>query len=260
MEHQRQITSAIENGYDFQASKYISAGFDIFKNNAGGFIGYTFIFMIATMIINSIPFLGYLINIVVSPALMVGFAIAAHKQINNNDLEFGNFFKGFDHITQLLIANIIMTLIYIIVSLPIIFKLGISIVVALASGDQSELFEIFDDMTGLGVWFGLTMILFLYVMISMRWTNFLIVFHQYDAITAIKTSWQLTNKQWFSHFIFILLVGLVILGGIILLIVGVVLAYPIVMAADYAGYADVTRLNDNSDVLDEIGQNSEFLV
>lgn len=43
-----------------------------------------------------------------------------------------------------------MTLIYIIVSLPIIFKLGISIVVALASGDQSELFEIFDDMTGLG--------------------------------------------------------------------------------------------------------------
>lgn len=90
--------------------------------------------------------------------------------------------------------------------------------------------------------------------------QFLIVFHQYDAITAIKTSWQLTNKQWFSHFIFILLVGLVILGGIILLIVGVVLAYPIVMAADYAGYADVTRLNDNSDVLDEIGQNSEFLV
>ncbi len=259
MENRNTIQQAIENGYEFKIGDYISRGFDIFKQNPGGYIGFAILFFIISLIINMIPLLGFLIAIIVTPPLSVGIAISSHKQEGEGNMEFGNFFKGFDYIGQLIVAYIIMLVIYFVIALPLIIILGFSIFTSFASGDTDAILESYQAIANLGIWVVLFMAIFIYVGVSMRWTNYLIVFHKYDAVTAIKTSWQLVNKSWVWHFLFLLLCGLILIGGVIALLVGVVVAYPIIMAADYAGYADITGLNSNNDVIDEIGTDSDLI-
>lgn len=259
MENNNKIQQAIDYGYEFKIGNYISKGFDIFKQNPGGYIGYAILFFMISLIVNMIPLLGFLIAIVITPPLSVGIAISAYKQEREGNMEFGSFFKGFDYIGQLIVAYIIMLIIYFIVALPLIFMIGFSFLSSFTSGDPEAIMESYQEIAKLGVWLVLFMAIFAYVGVSMRWTNYLIVFHKYDAVSAIKTSWQLVNKRWIWHFLFLLLCGLIILGGFIALLVGIVVAYPIIMAADYAGYADITGLNSNDDIIDEIGVESDMI-
>jgi hypothetical protein len=259
MNNNRYIEDALANGYNFNISSYLSRGLDIFKKNPGGYIGYTLLFFIISMTISFIPILGTLIGIAVNPALTVGAPIAAHMQEKYSDREFGNFFKGFEHFAQLLVANILVTIIYLITALPLIFMLGFTFFASMASGDPEALVESIGDLAGLGIWIFVFILLFTYLSISLRWTNYLIVFHQYDAVSAIKTSWALTNRKWFLHLGFVLLAGLIMILGVFALIVGIIFVIPIIFAADYAGFADVTGLNRKDDIIDEIGRETDLV-
>lgn len=260
MSYNPHIESAIENGYEFKIGEYFSKGLEIFKKNPGGYLGYVVVFSLISMVANFIPILGSLIGIVLNPPLGVGFAIAAHKQEVSGSDEFGNFFRGFDYLAQLIVANIIMIIIYIVLAIPLIFIVGFSTIMAFASGDPEAIMESSSQLASMGIGFFVMFVIFLYVMISLRWTNYLIVFHNYDAVEAIKTSWKLINKRWFMHLAFGALAFLALLGGIIALIIGILFVIPIVAIADYAGFADITGLNKKDDVIDEIGSIKDELV
>lgn len=189
----------------------------------------------------------------------MGIALAAHRHKNHNEVEFGNFFKGFDYIGQLIVAYIIMLVIYFILALPLIFYFGITIFTSIGSGDPEAAFDTVNQIASLGGWLILYMGVFLYVGVSFRWTYYFIVFHKYDAVSAIKASWKIINKKWLSHFLFILACVGVGLIGVIALVIGLVVAYPIIMMADYEGYADVTGLNRSHDVIDEIGMDADLV-
>ncbi|MEY3422435.1 MAG: hypothetical protein RIR48_2749 [Bacteroidota bacterium] len=253
------IQQAIDYGYEFKIGDYFSRGFRIFKDNPGGFIGFAVLFFIITIVIQMIPLLGFLIAIVVSPPLSVGIAIASHKQEKDGDMAFGNFFKGFDYIGQLIVAYIIMLVVYLIIALPLIFMVGFELISSFASGDPETILESSQELAKMGIWFFVFAIIFTYLGVCMRWTNYLIVFHKYDAVSAIKTSWQLVNKRWIWHFLFLLLCGLIIIGGFLALLVGIVVAYPIILAADYAGYADVSGLNQGDAEIEELGAEGDLV-
>jgi len=260
MSYNPHIESAIENGYDFKIGDYFSKGFEIFKKNPGGYLGYVIVFIVISLITSFIPLLGTLIGVVINPALGVGIAIAAHKQEKTGSEDFGNFFKGFDFLAQLVVANIVMLVIYIMLAIPLIFIVGFSAITAFASGDSDAIMESYGQIASMGLGIFVMIIIFLYVGISLRWTNYLIVFHKYDAVEAIKTSWKLVNKSWFMHFAFGILAFLALIGGIIALIIGILFVFPIVAIADYAGFADITGLNKNNDIIDEIGSFKDELV
>lgn len=260
MSYNPHIESAIQNGYDFKIGDYFNNGLEIFKKNPGGYLGYVVVFFLISMVTGLITILGTLIGIVINPPLLVGFAIAAHKQEKSGSEEFGNFFKGFDHIAQLLVANIIMWLIYIVLTIPLVFIVGFSVIMAFATGDVDTIMESTSQIASMGLGFLIMFIVFTYVAVSLRWTNYLIVFHKYDAVEAIKTSWKLVNKNWFMHLAFGALAFLALLGGMIALIIGIIFVFPIVAIADYAGFADITGLNKKDDIIDEIGSFKDELV
>lgn len=260
MSYNPHIESAIENGYDFKIGDYFSKGLEIFKKNPGGFLGYVVVFIVISLVTSFIPILGTLIGLVINPPLTIGMAIAAHKQEKSGSEDFGNFFKGFDHIAQLLVANIIMVLIYIVLAIPLIFIVGFSAIMAFASGDPEAIMESSAQIASMGLGLLVMFLIYLYVGISLRWTNYLIVFHKYDAVDAIKTSWKLVNKSWFMHLAFGVLAFLALIGGMIALFIGILFVIPIIAIADYAGYADVTGLNKKDDIIDEIGSFKDELV
>lgn len=71
-------------------------------------MGFAILFFIITVAVQMISFLGLLIAVVVSPPLSVGIVIASRNQEKDGDMAFGNFFKRFDQIRQLIVAYIIM--------------------------------------------------------------------------------------------------------------------------------------------------------
>jgi membrane-anchored glycerophosphoryl diester phosphodiesterase (GDPDase) len=253
MENRKYIEQALENGYEFRIGEYLSRGFEIFKNNPGGYLGYTVLYLLISFVVALIPFLGTIIGVFISPPLTVGIPIAAHLQVRNGSTEFGNFFKGFDDFAQLLVANIITLLIYILLLIPVVFILGFSFFSALATSDPEAISDVFSSLQGLGLGFTVIILLFTYVVVSLRWTNYLIVFFKYDAVSAIKTSWQLTNKKWFYHLAFVIIFGFAAFLGVIALFVGIILVIPVILAADYVGFVDVTGLN-NAEIEDGLSE------
>jgi uncharacterized membrane protein len=131
---------------------------------------------------------------------------------------------------------------------------------SIISGNPEDAFELFSQIENFGLIFIITLIVSIFITISLRWTNYFIVFNKYDAVEAIKTSWKLVNKNWFSHLGFAILAFLAMIGGLIALIIGIIFVIPIVAAADYAAFSDVTGLNNKVDIIDEIGNENEYLV
>ncbi|MBK9255073.1 MAG: hypothetical protein IPM42_06255 [Saprospiraceae bacterium] len=252
MSNHQNVQNAIDSGYDFRIGAYYSRGFELFKQKPLEFIGYIVLFLVISMIVSFIPLLGFIISIIITPALTVGVANYCHLMEKGENPEFGNFFDGFKKLTPLIVAYLLTLVIYLIISLPLIFIVGFSLISTFASGDPEGIFEATEQLAASGLWISLYALIILYIAVSLRWTLYLVFFQQYDAVEAIKTSWKLVNKKWFSHFLFLLLAGVLFFLGIIALLVGIFVALPVYYAADYVAFADVTGLH-SSDEIDEIG-------
>lgn len=175
----------------------------------------------------------------------------------NQDLEFSNFFDGFKKFTPLFATYILQMAFYFVLALPLIFIIGMEFVQAAALGDVEALMETGEIvMDNAGILFGYVL-LFVYIGISFRWSLHLAYFHDYSPVNAIKTSFLLVNKNWFSHFLFILLAALTALGGFVALVIGIIVAIPVISIADYFGYAHVSGLgqqNNDEEMEDTLGQ------
>ena len=86
----------IQQGYQTDAGKYISKGWEIFQKDMGLFIGYTVLSILISVISAIIPF-G---SILVSGPLAAGFYIVAHKINKGEEYEFGTFFYNLCFIIQ----------------------------------------------------------------------------------------------------------------------------------------------------------------
>lgn len=253
----KQLEDALNHGYEFNPTSYFSKGFEYFKERAGEFIGYTIVYLIISMVIGMIPFIGSLISFVISGPLAVGILIFTHRMHTNQDLEFSNFFDGFKKFTPLFATYILQMAFYFVLALPLIFIIGMEFVQAAALGDVEALMETGEIvMDNAGILFGYVL-LFVYIGISFRWSLHLAYFHDYSPVNAIKTSFLLVNKNWFSHFLFILLAALAALGGFVALVIGIIVAIPVISIADYFGYAHVSGLgqqNNDEEMEDTLGQ------
>jgi len=253
MDPNKNIEEAIENGYSLRIGRYIERGFELFKVSPGYFIGFSIVSFMINMGVSMIPLLGMVGMLFIGPALQVGVPIVCRRIDRNESFEFGHFFDGFKKAQQLALAYLMIAVACAIFIVPLFLIFGLS------SFFSDYMMAEPPSLAMLGLLFLIIMLLF-FIMISFRWTFYLIVFHDYTSIEAIKTSWKLVTKNWFAHLGFVFMAALIGLVGMIALGVGIFIALPIIFAADYAGYADVTGLNEsNTDEIEEIG-NESFIV
>lgn len=108
----------IQSGYEFRLGDYLSRGWELFKEYAGGFIGYIIIYIILSMIISTIAqmlgfgnaFLSFILGQVAAiptVGLGAGFILVAHRIAQNQEVEFGNFFDGLKDMVQLWLGNLV---------------------------------------------------------------------------------------------------------------------------------------------------------
>jgi hypothetical protein len=243
-----QIQNAILNGYEFRTGHYISKSFEFFKERAGEFIGFTVVYLIISLITGVIPVVGTLISIVISGPLSLGAMIYTHKMQNNQEMDFSGFFDGFKKFTPLFVTYVFQILIYIILAIPLFILVGFEVLQAVLSGDTESVLEFGKTIVASSGIFAVMVLVFIYAGISMRWSLHLAYFFNYSPLEAIKESFIIVNKRWFSHLGFVLLCGLIAILGVIALFIGLLVAVPIISISDYIGFAEITGLNEEESV------------
>lgn len=226
-----QVAQATSKSYSFNLGEYISQGFSIIGKNPGLFIGFAFVYLLIMLVCQIIPFLGA----IVSPCLVAGFYLAANKQEQGKSLEFGDFFKGFDYIGQLLLVAVIQAGLMIVLMIPIGIMMFMSI--SMMSGDETPFMMI-------GFVF-LLMLPAVYLFISWGFAPFLIIFHKMEAWPAMEASRKIVSSNWFMFFLFSIVTSFITMLGFLALGFGILYTMPAAMCMYYAAFRDIVGLPES---------------
>lgn len=229
-------------GYDFAFGTYIERGFNIFGKQAGLFIAFTLVFMVIVGFASLIPLVGPLAaNLVLSPCLLAGYYLVAHKiNAGERQIEFGDFFKGFDHLGKLAVVAIFTSLILAASALPF----GVFIFASIFSGDLlSSVFPF---------WTFLLLIPSIYLAIAYAAAPFFAVFYNMEAWEAMEASRKVVSKKWFTVFVFSIVLGLIAALGMVVLFVGLLVAIPVIALAQYEAFSDIMKLDQEESEEDEV--------
>jgi uncharacterized membrane protein len=205
----RDINELIENGYDFDFGKYISDGFDIFKKEAGSFIGFGILSGLIIAIAGMIPFGG----LIVAPPITIGFSIYSHKVAYDQSRQFSDFFKGFNG-----------------------RLFGQLILVSVVSGILSALGMILFILPGI------------YLAVGYIFASQIVLFYdpKTEFWEAMEFSRKLVTKNWWSFFGLGIVAGLIAMSGILLLGIGVIITAPIASCILYAAFNDIVKPSPDS--------------
>ncbi len=236
----KSLNELLMNGYETNSAEYIRKGYEIFKENAGGFIGFIILAFFARIIGGIIPIIGSIISIFLIP-LTIGAYIVAKKISKNEHYEFSNFFDGYQKLGPLIGSAFIQG--FIVVGIILIFFIPFFLIHGfnLSSLDNSN----FND-SGFMLLMGLIFILMLVVIfIFVAWTlsSQLIVFNNNSPWEAMEISRKIVSKKYFNWLGFILLIWLVNVAGALCLLVGLLITVPTTLCALYVAYDDVVGMN-----------------
>jgi uncharacterized membrane protein len=203
------LNELIADGYDFDFGKYISDGFDVFKKEAGSFIGFGILSGLIIAIAGMIPFGG----LIVAPPLTIGFSIYSHKVAYDQSRQFSDFFKGFNG-----------------------RLFGQLILVSVVSGILSALGMILFILPGI------------YLAVGYIFASQIVLFYdpKTEFWEAMEFSRKLVTKNWWSFFGLGIVAGLIALSGILLLGIGVLITAPIASCILYAAFNDIVKPSPDS--------------
>lgn len=226
----------------------ISQGWEIFKQNIGGFIGF---FIVASILISlsSVTVVG--IFLITSP-LMVGFYLVADKIYRNEEDSFGNFFGGFRHTLSLFIVFLILMGIATAVSFLIFsFYTPTTIENNMTGADRGfflplvMLAELFASLAGLMIYILIAAIPIYYFAVAFSFAPLLIIFNDYSAWESMKMSFKLVNSHLLSMIFGHLILGIIASIGTFAFGFGALITVPLAYCMHYALYRQLIPLENN---------------
>jgi len=220
----RDLEALIRDGYQVNVGDYFGQGFEIFKRNIGGFLGFSGVVVLLTVVtffvnfmlgfvLAIIPVLGPLIamplsiavNLVVVSLETAAVYLVAFRIIRGQEVEFGDFFK----VTELFVP------------------------VALAG-----------LMVGFATFLGYLMLILpgIFLAVCLKLTMPLIVDRKLRPTEAIGISFKIALKNWLGLFLLALVVGLLQFAGVICLGIGLLFTIPFGLCILAAAYNDIIGL------------------
>ncbi|WP_179228615.1 hypothetical protein [Leptolyngbya ohadii] len=226
----KDINSVIREGYRVTPIEYLNQGWEIFKQNTGGFISFFLLCAVISLILGgpanftSDPeevsnfartwsSVGSLINGVISGPLNAGIIFVAFKILKRQATTFSDFFKGFQNgkFLQFFLASLVVGLL-VVLGLILLILPGI------------------------------------YLAIAYSFTVPFMVDRKLGFWEAMETSRKVISKRWFSFFGFLLLLALVNFVGALLCGLGLLVTIPLTSCAIVAAYRDIVGLNASSEM------------
>ncbi len=204
-----------------------------FKEDAPNYIGYTLISLVLSMLTGFLPRIGLFAGLIIGLPLQMGNSGYYHKKINENSTEFNNFFSAFNKTGPLLIYNLI------IIGCGILLIIPIAIIAAIYNITP----EAMPTNPGFIIISIIFIAAFLLVAVCINFAPYFITFFNATPIEAIKLSINFVKPRIGQFIIFYLLATLIAIAGALCLVVGLIIAIPIIRLAYYNIFANITKLN-----------------
>lgn len=206
----RSVPDVVQTGYSVDIGKYLGEGWELFKKNAGGFVGFTLIMLLVSAIPQVLPDrikpLGSIASSVLSGPLGAGLYIVAFKLIKQRATTFSDFFRGFNNFLPLFLASLVT---------------GI--------------------LTLIG--FALLIIPGIYLAVAWMFTTLFIVDRKFDFWDAMESSRKVVSTRWFSWFGFLIVLTLINVVGFLVFGVGLLITVPLSICATAIAYQDIMGLS-----------------
>ncbi|PWW82696.1 MULTISPECIES: hypothetical protein [Prosthecochloris] len=197
----------IQDGYEVDPSKYLKEGWEVFKSRPGEFIVFSVIIFVVIGLFSRLDFIGPLATTAVISPLYAGFIVVIFMLFKGREVQFGDFFKGFNYFLPLVLAGIVS---------------GILV----------------------GIGFALLLLPGIYLAVSYMFVSMLIVDYRMEFWQAMETSRQIVTKNWFSLFVFFLLLFVVNLLGVLALGIGLLVTIPLSICSVCVAYRDIVGLHE----------------
>jgi len=204
-----QLEDAGPPDYHIRPGFYLKAGWELFKQNAIGFIGFSVVALIVFIALNAKTGLGQVLAYIIGPPLWAGFLIVAMKLLLNQTTEVNDFTKGFKYVLPLLLYSVV-----------------------------SSVF--------ISIGFMLLILPGLYLLVGYLFTTWLIVDRNLDFWPAMEMSRKTVHKHWFEVFGFFLVLCLINFGGLLLLGFGILITVPWTLCTLTIAYKDIFGIQSAS--------------
>jgi hypothetical protein len=203
------LEDTIPPDYHIRPGYYLKAGWELFKQNVAGFIGFTVVAMIVLLALNAKAGLGQILAYIIGPPLWAGFLIVAMKLLLNQLTQVNDFTSGFKFVLPLVLYSVVSSVF-----------ISVGLVLLIVPG--------------------------LYLLVGYMFTSWLIVDRGLDFWQAMELSRKTVHKHFFEVFGFFLLLCLINFGGLLLLGLGMLVTVPWTLCALTIAYKDVFGIQSSS--------------
>lgn len=229
--------------------EYLKTGWELFKRYPGGFIGFMLLCTLMEVLVQIVPHLIPIVGILaalaffaVTPALSMGNFIVSAELLQGRIPQFSHFFLGFRFFVPLLLVELAFVLIFLVLILLAVLIGGL--IGFLIGKSVAHALLVFMVM--------LAVLVAIYLGVGLIFAYPLVVDRHLSCLAALKVSFTVVRPLWFGMFGFLLLLGLINLGGLLLLLVAFLVTDPFTKCAITAAYADVFGLQSDYAVPDKV--------
>ncbi len=215
---------------------WVTEGFRMAFAQFGPWLLITIILTVFYLVI-SLTGIGIVLNALL-PVFMGGVLIGARRQAEGGTIEIGDLFAGFkEKFGPLVVVGILVLVLSVALTFIVLVPfVGVSMFSAMMTGNERA------ALGAIGALFlAIPLILLISMVVTACWwlAPALIVFHDIPPIEAMKRSFTATLRNWAPVLIYGVLASVAAFLGSLLLLIGLLVVVPALMAATYLAYRDI---------------------
>ncbi|MDP4826320.1 MAG: YjgN family protein [Flavobacteriales bacterium] len=222
-------------GYVFDFGKAFEIGWNIFRENMGGFIGF-FLVALLIIVVSCITIIGPLL---IAMPLFAGFLIVGTKIYRKEAYSFNDFFGGFSRFGPLLGYFLLYMLISMVFVLPMLipFMNDFSGMMELAENDRYAFQRSIND--AIMPTFALSFVVGLFVQVIALFALPLIVIGKLGTTEAIGWAFKIAKKNFWWLLLYAFVASLVAQTGVIACYIGMFFTLPLAELIKLGAYLQV---------------------
>ncbi len=224
---------------------WLSQGFWHFRQNPFQWIIALVVWVVVTMLVSLVPFLGSLAVTLFAPVLAAGFMIGANAQNEGGDFEVGHLFSGFSSgLGQLVLVGLLYLVGFMVIGLLGAFLVGGGMIAAfggMGAMGQVNPEQVNPAMLGSAFLIPMLIVMALSIPLIMAYwfAPALVALEGLSALAAMKMSFVGCLKNVLPFLIYGLIATVLFVLGSIPLLLGLLVVIPMLTASIFVAYKDI---------------------